>query len=67
MTKSKKHSPIQSAETGSIVGQVSSDKMEAFAAGLEDLMRKSKARSSSASTATDEELIVDYNIKPDLK
>ena len=37
MTKSKKHSPIQSEEE-SILSQIPEDKMAAFAAGLEGLL-----------------------------
>ena len=66
MTKSKKHSPIQSEETGSVVGQIPSDKMEAFAAGLEELMSKSISVSGSPQELmeNDPNLILDYNVKP---
>ena len=43
MTKSKKHSPMQT-EMESVLEQVPSDKMDDFVQGLVDLMEKKKAR-----------------------
>jgi hypothetical protein len=70
MTKSKKHSPIQS-ESDSILSQVPEDKMEAFADGLAELMEKRQSKPAGNSRSTsgilnqdDPNLILDGKIFP---
>ena len=67
MTKSKKHSPIQSEEE-SILSQVPEDKMAAFAAGLEGLLTKRNHERMSpdkGASTSKPRVIKDYKIIPE--